>query len=357
MNSGSGLPARITFGRFCLVPDRRELLVDGQPVRLGSRAFDVLTALIEAHGCIVSKHALMAGIWSGQVVEENNLEVQISILRAAFGAERALIRTVSRRGYQFTGEIQFPAEDAEAHVRLEAAPATNLPLPVTELIGREDSLLEVLRLAGARRLVTLTGTGGIGKTRLALAAVHRLLPQFGDGVWRVELASLSDPDLVPATVAAAVGIELAAGPVTAGRVASALNGKELLLLLDNCEHLIDAAARMAEALLRASPTARVIATSREPLRAEGEQIYPVPALAVPTADIDDKSDPLEYGAVRLFVERARAAEPHFAPDERLMALLAMICRRLDGIPLAIELAAARAATLGIPELAVRLGAR
>lgn len=357
MNSGSRLPARITFGRYCLVPHRRELLVDGQPARLGSRAFDVLTALIEAHGSIVSKHALMAGIWPGQVVEENNLEVQISALRAALGAERALIRTVSRRGYQFTGEIQFPAEDAEAHVRLEAAPATNLPLPVTELIGRGDSLLEVLRLASARRLVTLTGTGGIGKTRLALAAAHRLLPQFGDGVWRVELTSLSDPDLVPARVAAALGIELAAGPVTAGRVASALIGKELLLLLDNCEHLIDAAARMAEALLRASPTARVIATSREPLRAEGEQIYPVPTLAVPAANIDDRTDPLEYGAVRLFVERARAAEPRFAPDERLMALLAMICRRLDGIPLAIELAAARAATLGIPELAVRLDDR
>ena len=259
MNSGSGLPARITFGRFCLVPHRRELLVDGQPVRLGGRAFDVLTALIKAHGSIVSKHALMAGIWPGQVVEENNLEVQISTLRAVFGAERALIRTVSRRGYQFTGEIRFPAEAEGTPVNTgpeAAAPATNLPQPVSELIGREDSLLEVLQLASARRLVTLTGTGGIGKTRLALAAVHRLVPQFGDGVWRVELASLSDPDLVPATVAAAVGIELAAGPVTAGRVASALNGKELLLLLDNCEHLIDAAARMAEALLRASPTAQ-----------------------------------------------------------------------------------------------------
>ena len=110
MNSGSGLPARITFGRFCLVPHRRELLVDGQPVRLGGRAFDVLTALIKAHGSVVSKHALMAGIWPDQVVEENNLEVQISTLRAVFGAERALIRTVPRRGYQFTGEIRFPAE-------------------------------------------------------------------------------------------------------------------------------------------------------------------------------------------------------------------------------------------------------
>jgi predicted ATPase len=153
-----------------------------------------------------------------------------------------------------------------------------------------------------------------------------------------------------------VGLELA-GAITAERLANALNGKELLLLLDNCEHLVDAATVTAEAILRANPTARVIATSREPLRAHGEYIYPVPPLAVPAVKNDDKVDPLEYGSVRLFVERARAAEPHFAPNGRLMALLAVICRRLDGIPLAIELAAARAAALGVEELAARLDER
>jgi DNA-binding winged helix-turn-helix (wHTH) protein len=175
MNSVSELPARITFGRFCLVPHRREVLCDDQPVTLGSRAFDVLMALIEARGSVVSKDELMARVWPRQVVEENNLEVQISALRAVFGAERALIRTVYRRGYQFTGELRFPAGSAEAQVGAGAAsaepmaarPATNLPQPVSELIGREDSLLEVLRLAAAHRLVTLTGAGGIGKTRLA----------------------------------------------------------------------------------------------------------------------------------------------------------------------------------------------
>jgi predicted ATPase len=162
-------------------------------------------------------------------------------------------------------------------------------------------------------------------------------------VWLAELAPLADPALVPAAIAAALGLEFPAGAVSAQHVANALNGKELLLVLDNCEHVIDAAARMAEALLRANPAVHVIATSREPLKAEGEWINPVPPLAAPAGAAQDQDDPLRYGAVRLFVERARAAARHFAPDRRLAALVAAICRRLDGIPLAIELAAATAA--------------
>jgi predicted ATPase/DNA-binding winged helix-turn-helix (wHTH) protein len=352
MNSGSELPAQITFGRFRLMPHRREILLEDQPIRLGSRAFDVLMALIEARGSVVSKDDLMARVWPNQMVEENNLEVQVSTLRAVLGAERALIRTVSRRGYQFTGELRFPPENVE--VQANIGPETNLPQPVSKLIGRDDDLDEILRLAAAQRLVTLTGTGGIGKTRLALAVGQRLLPQFGDGVWLVELAPLTDPGLLPTAVAAAIGLELVDGTVTAERVASALTGKELVLLLDNCEHQLDAAALIAEALLRANRSALVIATSREPLRVEGEQIYPVPPLSVPAATIGDNTDTLEYAAVQLFVEKARAAKFEFAPDERSMAMLAAICRRLDGIPLAIELAAARVAALGIEELNVRL---
>jgi predicted ATPase/DNA-binding winged helix-turn-helix (wHTH) protein len=360
MNLGSKLPARITFGRFRIVPHRRELLLDDRPIMLGGRAFDVLMAFIEAHGTVVSKDALMARVWPGQVVEENNLEVQVSMLRTAFGAERALIRTVPRRGYQFTGEVRFQAEDVDARtdagpVSVEpgfAAPATNLPQPVSELIGRDYELGQILSLASAHRLVTLIGPGGIGKTRLALAAAHRLLPQLSDGVWIVELASLSDPSLVPAAIVTAIGLESAAGTATAQRVANALRGKKMLLVLDNCEHVIEAAARAAEALLRANAAAHVMTTSREALRADGEQTYTVPPLDVPA--VDDKTDPLEYSAVRLFVERARAVDPQFAPDRRTGAVLALICRQLDGIPLAIELAAARVSTLGIDEVAGRL---
>jgi predicted ATPase/DNA-binding winged helix-turn-helix (wHTH) protein len=359
MNSGSELPARITFGRFRLMPYRRELFLDDQPIKLGVRAFEVLMALVDAHGSVVSKDALMARVWPNQVVEENNLEVQISALRALFGTERALIRTVARRGYQFTGEINCPAKEGEARTSTgeKAVPASNLPHPVSELIGRDAQVVEVLTLAAEHRLVTLTGPGGIGKTRLALATAHRLLPRFGDGVWLADLAPLSEPDLVSAAVAAALGLNIAAGAITAERVAKAVSGKQLLLLLDNCEHLIDAAATTAEALLRAIPSANVIATSREPLGAEGEHVYPVPALAVPAADGDDKTDPLEYGAIRLFLERARAAKPHFRADGRKIAIVGTICRRLDGIPLAIELAAARVAALSVEQLAARLDER
>jgi predicted ATPase/DNA-binding winged helix-turn-helix (wHTH) protein len=347
-----------------VLPDRRDVLADARPVKLGGRAFDVLMALIEARGAVVSKEALMARVWPGRIIEENSLASQIAALRAAFGAERALIRTVSGRGYQFTGEIRSlsvnPDKAGAGMATAEHAsvlPPTNTPKPVSELIGRDAEVDEVVRLAGAHRLVTLTGAGGIGKTTLALALARELRPHFADGVWLAEFSALADPGLVPATVAAAVGLELGGGEVSAQRVTQALADRRLLLVLDTCEHVIDAAAAMAEAILGAGLALHIIATSREPLRAGGEWVYPIQPLAVPAVDGAADDDPLRYGAVRLFIERARAAEPHFAPDRRLMAMIAVICRRLDGIPLAIELAAARASTLGIEALAARLDDR
>ncbi len=358
-------PAAIEFGRFRVLPHRRELLAEGRPLDLGGRAFDVLMVLIEASGAVVSKDALMDRVWPDRVVEENSLQAQISALRRAFAADRNLIRTIAGRGYQFTGEIRTvsasldprPAGTAAASISTSARTPTNLPEPVSELIGRDAELDEILDISAAHRLLTLTGAGGIGKTRLGFAAARRLLPRFADGVWAVELASLSDPELVPVTLATALGLELASGTASPLSVANALRSKQLLLVLDNCEHVLDAAARLAEALLRANPAVRVIATSREPLRAEGEWVYPVPPLAVPAEDSLDNEDPLRYGAVRLFLERARAAAPHFSPDARVAAAIAGICRRLDGIPLAIELAAARAAALGIESVAARLDDR
>jgi predicted ATPase/DNA-binding winged helix-turn-helix (wHTH) protein len=359
MDTISEPSAIIEFGRFQVLPHRRELLADGQPIKLGGRALDVLMALIEAHGAVVSKDALMARVWPDRIVEENNLQVQMAALRAIFGAERELIRTVSGRGYQFTGEIRVLAADPDGAVTEPEAvlPPTNLPQPVSELIGRHDELHEIVDLAATRRLVTLTGPGGIGKTRLALAVARQLLPKCADGVWLAELAPLFDPGLVPGAVAAAVGLELSGGTASPDRVADALGGKHLLLVLDNCEHVVGAAATMAEALLRANPAVHVIATSREPLKAEGEWVYPVPPLAVPAEAAEDAGDPLGYGVVRLFLDRARAAEPRLMLDRRIAAMIAAICRRLDGMPLAIELAAARAATLGVEDLAARLDDR
>ena len=233
----------------------------------------------------------------------------------------------------------------------------NVPDLVSELIGRDDELREILSFIHGHRLLTLTGPGGIGKTRLALAAARHLLPQFADGVWFAELAPLSEPTLVPAAVAAAVGLKFPAGEASADHVACALAEKELLLFIDNCEHVIGGAGMMAEALLHANSAAHVVATSREPLKAEGEWIYRVPPLTVPAPDVTNEGDLLRHGSVQLFIKRAQAVEPHLVPDRHFVATVAAICRRLDGIPLAIELAASRTGALGIEQIAERLDDR
>ena len=355
----------VEFGRFRILPHRRQLLADNRPVDLGARAFDVLMALIEARGAVVSKDALLERVWPDQIVEENNLAIHVWALRKAFAADRGLIRTVFGRGYQFAGEIRtvsvgpdVPATAAMPEAtRSPSRPPTNLPEPISDLIGRDAELHEILALCGSHRLVTLAGAGGIGKTRLGFEVAWHQLSRFADGVWAVELAPLSDSKLVPVTVATALGLELTSGATSPQSVANALRSKRLMLVLDNCEHVIDAAAGMAEALLHANPAACVIATSREPLRAEDEWVYLVPPLAVPPEDRPDGEDALRYGAVRLFNERARGAAANFSSDARIEAAIAGICRRLDGIPLAIEFAAARAADHGIDGLAAGLDDR
>jgi predicted ATPase len=211
----------------------------------------------------------------------------------------------------------------------------------------------VLRLVAAHRLVTLTGTGGIGKTRLALEVARHLQSELPDGAWLVELGPLTDPDLVSVTVATALRLMLPAG-ASPDDVAHSLGAKHLLIVLDNCEHVIEAAASAAERLVRGTPAVRVLATSREPLRADGEQVYRLPGLDVPAKGTEDPDEVLRHAAVQLFVVRARAAEPQFSTDGRATTAIAEVCRRLDGIPLAIEFASARAATLGVENLAVRL---
>jgi predicted ATPase/DNA-binding winged helix-turn-helix (wHTH) protein len=356
----------IKFGRFQVLPHRREFLAEGVPVPLGSRAFDVLMVLIEAGGELVTKDEILSRVWPGMVVEEHSLQFHISALRKVLGEDRGFIKTISGRGYRFVADITAAAGEQEALPDQGAAAApplpeaenpTNLPSPTSGLIGREAELAEAIALVTAHRLVTLVGAGGIGKSRLGREVARQMLPRFADGVWVAELGLLADPDLVPVTVATTLGLELAVGAVTPERVAAALGAKQLLLVLDNCELVIDAAASMAEVLLRANPTAQVMATSREPLRAEDEYLFRVPPLAAPPEGTEDIEDLLKYGAVRLFVARVRAAEPHFVPDQRIAADIAAICRQLDGIALAVELAAARAAALGVRGVAAHLDDR
>jgi predicted ATPase/DNA-binding SARP family transcriptional activator len=246
---------------------------------------------------------------------------------------------------------------AAVAARPGASLPTNLPAPTSELIGRAAARAEVTDLLAAHRLVTLIGVGGIGKTRLGLEIARQQLPGHADGVWVAGLAPLSDPSLVPVTVAVALGLTLSAGVESPERVAAALGAKRLLLVLDNCEHVIDAAARMAEALLRADPHVRVLVTSREPLRVPGEYVYRVSPLEVPAEGIEDQETLLGAAAVQLFVARAQTTGRRFFLDAPTASIAGAVCRRLDGIPLAIELAAARTATLEMGELAARLDDR
>jgi predicted ATPase/DNA-binding winged helix-turn-helix (wHTH) protein len=361
-----GIDTEFAFGRFRVLPRRRELLVDGIPVELGTRAFDVLLMLIEAGGALVTKDEMLERAWPGVVVEENNLQVQISALRRALGEDRGLILTAPGRGYRFTAEVtvtraapEMPPQGDGRGIQpsADAASLTNLPAAISDLIGRETEVGELQELIATHRLVTVIGAGGIGKTRLGVEVARRLLPEFPDGVWLVELAPLADPELVRMAVASALGLQAGADAKPADRRAAALRTKRLLLILDNCEHVIAAAAREAESLLHGAPGLRVLATSQEPLAIEGECIYRLPPLGVPAEDIADADSALRHGAVRLFVARAQTAGLHLPFDNRTAAAVAGICRRLDGIPLAIELAAARAATLGVEELAARLDNR
>jgi predicted ATPase/TolB-like protein/tetratricopeptide (TPR) repeat protein len=298
----------------------------------------------------------LAGLWRDQGRGEDAYDLLAPVYdRFTEGFETADLRAAKA----LIDQIRTRPEDLIAGGAATAPPRLPIrfPEPVSELIGREAELSEVADLIRTHRLVTLIGEGGVGKTRLGIEVVRRLPAEFADGVGVGELAPLSDPWLVPVTVASALGLKFAVGAVSAERIANALDTKQVLLVLDNCEHVIGAAAQMAATMLHANPEIRVLATSREPLLTEGEYLYRVPPLAVPAEDIDDRQELLRHGAVQLFVARAQAADPHFSPDGSTAAVAAAICRRLDGIPLAIELAAARGAVLGIEELASRLDDR
>jgi predicted ATPase/DNA-binding winged helix-turn-helix (wHTH) protein len=360
-------PDAILFGRFCLLLDRRELLADGLPKPLGNRALDVLIVLIEARGKLVSKDELLSRVWPSTTVEENNLQFQISILRKALGRDRGLIRTDSGRGYRFVGSVSMgrlaaPRDDGRAvsdqgamQVWEGRDPPNNLPAPTSALVGREAELSHVADLVGANRLVTLVGAGGVGKTRLGIELARRSLPIFPDGVWVADLGQLSDPGLVPPAIGTAIG---GSDPgVSLERLAGALSPKRLLLVLDNCERVIGAAAGIAETLMRACASLYVIATSREPLRAEGEWLHRVPPLDVPPHNAAAIEEVLRHSAAKLFIARTFAAEPSVQLDARIASATTKICRGLDGIPLAIELAATSAVVLGVEALASRLGER
>src|SRR5215475_6794463 len=359
-----------TFGPFRLLVERRELLAHGVPVTLGQRAFDILLLLVSRYGLLMTKDELMAEIWPGIVVEENNIQVHVSglrkVLAKAGGDERYLV-TVPGRGYRFVAPVDC-VSGAPSQSRTPALPdqaaalnpsaSNNLPQQLTPLIGREAEIAEINNRLTSHGLVTLTGAGGVGKTRLAIEAGRSLLDRYPDGVWLAELAPLNDAQLVTSIIGEVLGVSLTAPSGAIETLASALKNKALLLIVDNCEHVIAEAARVAEALMRNCPRLSILASSRERLAIAGESVVRVPSLPAPEANgALTAARAGEYAAVRLFVERASALGCGFSLTDANAAMVGSICQRLDGIPLAIELAVPRLRVLSLEQLARGLDER
>jgi predicted ATPase/DNA-binding winged helix-turn-helix (wHTH) protein len=355
-----------SFGQFKLLPDSRTLLVGGKEVKVGGRAFDVLVALVHDDG-VVTKRQLMAAAWPRVVVEENNLQVQIVALRKILG--HPAIATVPGRGYRFSLPIQregdFTSPTAvNAGNTAASSPGAdiptaplNLPPQLQHLYGRDEDIAAVAALLETTAIVTVAGAGGIGKTRLGQAVAARIAGGFPDGVAWVELAPLNTGALVASTVADVLGFDLSLGGDTAKAVVSYLADKRALIVLDNCEHVLDAVASLADAVQSRAPSVRVLVTSQEILRITGESVYRLGTLSLPTPDLLPAAAVRASGAGALFVARAQAADSHFHVSADNASAIIEICRRLDGIPLAIELAAARVLLMGVEGLRAKLSER
>ncbi len=343
------------FGSCKVDRSGRQLLVDDKPAKLGARAFDVLLALIERRDRVVSKNELLNVVWSGLVVEENNLQVHIWTLRKLLGPQA--ISTIPGRGYRFTAmldEAGNVADTPAVSVPQVSTTAAKVAEASLTLHGREHDLIALPQSVAAHRLVTVVGSSGIGKTSLARAVVASLKSAFADGTWLVDLAAIDDGAKLAPAVASVLNVTLGLG-TSADALASAFQHQHLLIVLDNCEHLLLPVATLAAQLLGTAPRLHLLATSQEALKLPGEHLYRVGALGLPAeASFATARD---TAAVRLFEERARQADMRFMLTEENIEAVVDICTQLDGVALAIELAAARVALLGVHGVRDRLGQR
>jgi non-specific serine/threonine protein kinase len=339
------------FGPYRLDVTQRLFTREGTVVPLPPKTFELLLLLVKTPGRAFSKQELMTALWPETFVEEANLSFQTSMLRKALGEGGAhWIETIPKHGYRFTAEVRMVPSTDQAEV---APHEDRLPQQLTRFIGRRREILEVRIALSETRLVTLTGPGGIGKTRLALQVATDVIREYASGVWFADLAPVSDPELVPQTVASVLGLHEELGQPLLETLRVHLSSKSLLLVLDNCEHLVGACAHLVDTLLRTCSQLHILATSRESLSIIGEEIVQVPPLALPdqspgTATIPDAE------AVLLFADRARLVKSTFAITSSNAAEVMQICVALEGIPLAIELAASRVRVLSPDQIVAKL---
>jgi predicted ATPase/DNA-binding winged helix-turn-helix (wHTH) protein len=351
----------VSFGPFVLVPSERLLTKGGVRVELSARAHDILVTLLYRPNEVVSKNDLIAQAWPGLNVEEGSLRFHVAGLRKALGDGRdgaRYISTSSGRGYSFVATISHSSISAQSPVGPSAGfHHYNLPGRLGVMIDREEDLEKLSIRLSADRFVTIVGSGGVGKTTVAVAIAHQLHAAFNGAVLFVDLSMVSDPRFVTTGVASMLGLSVQSEDVTLGLIAY-LKDKRILLVLDTCEHLIEAVAALAAAIFRTAPQVHILATSRETLQVDGEHVYRLEPLAYPSDDGQLSADVARtFPATQLFVERAVASGANLNLNDAEVAIVVDICRKLDGVALAIELAARRVEVYGLSETAALLDQR
>ena len=344
------------FGPFRLLPAKQLLLEGDTPVRIGGRAFDILTALVEQAGSVVTKNELMARAWPHAVVEESNLKVTVAALRRVLGEDRPghrYLANVPGRGYRFVAPVQC-SDVSHAPERVPRPQWHNLVHAPTRMVGRTEVVTSLADALPERRLLSIVGPGGIGKTTVALAVARTLVDRGERDVGFVNLASLPDARFVPMAVAKALEVTIHSENATSA-LALALRDRRLLIVLDSCEHVLETTAALVDEILAAAPDVLILATTREPLRARGETIHRLAPLTAPASTEGlTASEAQTFAAVELFVERATASREGFTLTDADAPVIADICRKLEGIALAIELTATRVDTFSLRELSALL---